>query len=396
MSLESILDAIAADSLLWSDFNALCDAGGRLAGSDSASSGFTFAAVRMAAMGTVRNEPSDYAGWTCHEARIEHQGRLLDCAPLLGTMTCEALELDVRDLGRGAPGQVPLDGLAVLARHEYPFATHALHRRVKVASATEMGAGAILMVQPELGVGPVSGSSGRNGGPGIPGLGISAEAAETLRGGGRVRITIAAEDHPAQTPNLILEIPGRGPGFVVLSAHLDGHPLGESALDNATGVAAALCIARAMAPAVAGLQHGLMLCIFGAEEWALAGSRAWLAGLPPARRAAMRLNLNLDSIAGHPKLTALTSGFPALPGLLQGAVPGLAVHEPLMANSDHANFAAHGIPAARIIAGFNEPASNLRYLLTGADRRRLTSDAELRAATLTSARLLWAALSQPG
>jgi Zn-dependent M28 family amino/carboxypeptidase len=78
---------------------------------------------------------------------------------------------------------------------------------------------------------------------------------------------------------------------------------------------------------------------------------------------------------------------------LRGAWPSLAVHEPLMANSDHANFAALGVPAARIIAGFNAPESNLRFLLTAADRRQLTSDAELRAATLAAARMLWAALT---
>lgn len=393
MTLSAILDAVAADPLLWSDFSALCDAGGRLAGSDSAASAFTFAAVRLAAIGPVRNEPSAYAGWTCHEARLEHQGRLLDCTPLLGTMPCDGLVLDVRDLGRGAPQPGRLDGLAVLARHEYPFATHTLHRRVKLAAATEAGAAAFLIVQPEPGIGPVSGSSGRAGGPGIPALGISAEAADALRQGGPARITITAEDHPAETPNLILELPGRGPGLVALSAHLDGHPLGESALDNASGVAAALCLGRALAPHVASLEHGLLLCIFGAEEWALAGSRAWLAGLDEERRRRIVLNLNLDSIAGHPRLTALTSGFLQLPGLFRAAVPGLGIHEPLMTNSDHANFAAHGIPAARLIAGFDAPESNLRYLLTGADKRRLTSDGELRAATQTAARLLWAGLT---
>jgi Zn-dependent M28 family amino/carboxypeptidase len=181
--------------------------------------------------------------------------------------------------------------------------------------------------------------------------------------------------------------------MVVLSAHLDGHALGESALDNATGVAAALCLARAMAPHVAGCESGLMLCLFGAEEWALAGSRAWLAAQPAERLARMRMNLNLDSVAGHGQLTALTSGFAELEGFLRGAWPALAVHEPLMANSDHANFAALGVPAARIIAGFNAPESNLRFLLTAADRRQLTSDAELRAATLAAARMLWAALT---
>jgi Zn-dependent M28 family amino/carboxypeptidase len=136
-----------------------------------------------------------------------------------------------------------------------------------------------------------------------------------------------------------------------------------------------------------------MLCLFGAEEWALAGSRAWLAAQPAERLARMRMNLNLDSVAGHGQLTALTSGFAELPGFLRGAWPPLAVHEPLMANSDHANFAALGVPAARIIAGFNAPESNLRFLLTAADRRQLTSDAELRAATLAAARMLWAALT---
>ncbi len=395
MSLAKLLERVAADPLLWSDFNALCDSGGRLAGSDSAASAFTFAAVRMAAIGQVRNEPTAYAGWTCHEARLTHEpsGAVLDCAPLLGTMPCRDLVLEVKDLGRGAPGQAGLDGLAVMARHEYPFATHTLHRRVKLAAAEAAGAAAFLIVQPEAGVGPVCGSSGRAGGPGIPALGISAEAAAVLGQGGRARITIEAEDHPAETPNLIMELPGRGPGLVVLSAHLDGHALGESALDNATGVAAALCLARALAPEVERLEHGVLLCLFGAEEWALAGSKSWIAGLAPERRARLRMNLNVDSIAGHPKLTALTSGFAELPALLRGAVPGLGVHAALMRNSDHANFADAGVPAARIIAGFDEPDSNLRYLLTAADRRRLTSDAELRAATSAVARMLWAALT---
>jgi Zn-dependent M28 family amino/carboxypeptidase len=123
-----------------------------------------------------------------------------------------------------------------------------------------------------------------------------------------------------------------------------------------------------MAPHVAGCENGLMLCLFGAEEWALAGSRAWLAAQPAERLARMRMNLNLDSVAGHGQLTALTSGFAELPDFLCGAWPSLAVHEPLMANSDHANFAALGVPAARIIAGFNAPQSNLRFLLTAADR----------------------------
>jgi Zn-dependent M28 family amino/carboxypeptidase len=214
-----------------------------------------------------------------------------------------------------------------------------------------------------------------------------------------VRITLAGEDYAATTPTLVLDLPGRGPDRVVLSAHLDGHPLGESAIDNATGLAAALCLARAAAPLVEGCPRGLTLCIFGAEEWALSGSRAWLAGLDEQRRARMAVNINLDSIAGGARLTALTSGFAALGPFLRGAAGTaglpLGVHVPLMRNSDHANFAEHGIPAARLVAGFDEPGSALRYLLTGADTRALVPVQELKAATITAGALLWAALNAP-
>ena len=91
----------------------------------------------------------------------------------------------------------------------------------------------------------------------------------------------------------------------------------------------------------------------------------------------MVINVNLDSVGGASGLTALTSGFERLDAWVRdtAARAGLAseasgqrvaTHLPLMANSDHANFAAHGIPALRLIAEFNAPDSNLRLLLTAA------------------------------
>ena len=402
MTLAAFLGAIAADRRLAADFAAICDCGGRLQGTDSAARGFALLQDRMAAIGPVVDEPVPYAGWRCHEARVTDlaSGRDLACAPLLGAAATpsEGLVLETRDCGRGAPGDYDdAAGRAVLARHEYPFASWTVHRRFKLAAATAAGAAAFLIVQPEPGVGPVSGSSGRDGGAGIPALGISAEAGALLAEGRRVRITLIGEDQAATTPTLVLDLPGRGPDRVVLSAHLDGHPLGESAIDNATGLAAALSLARAAAPFVEACPRGLKLCVFGAEEWALSGSRAWLAGLDPARRARMALNLNLDSIAGGPGLTALTSGFAALGPFLREAAARaglpLGVHVPLMRNSDHANFADHGIPAARLLAGFDAPDSALRHLLTGADTRAVVPMQELKAAAITAGAVVWAALT---
>lgn len=407
---EHFLAALASDPELWSDFIALCGWGGRLAGTPGESQARAWCAERLASISpaAVRRDATPFAGWTCHEARLTEIGSRIDLdgVPLLGTASTPAggIELEVVDLGRGTPAQIEeagdrLRGRAVLVSHEYPFASDSIHRRVKLAAAQQAGAAAFLIAQPEPGVGPVSGSSGRGGGPGIPAMGISAEAAEVLRRpGARVNILISGEDHPgAYTEALVLDLPGQSPERVVVSAHIDGHPLAESAIDNATGVATALALARAVAPVIHRMRRGLTVCIFSAEEWALQGSRSWLDGVGAAERGNMRLNLNLDSLAGSENLTVLTSGFAGLDTFLQSAAAAsghaLAAHEPLMPNSDHANFAAAGIPAARLIAGFNEPRSALRLLLTPGDTRDIVERTTLEQACRCAGALLWASLS---
>jgi Zn-dependent M28 family amino/carboxypeptidase len=66
-----------------------------------------------------------------------------------------------------------------------------------------------------------------------------------------------------------------------------------------------------------------------------------------------------------------------------------------MSNSDHANFAAAGIPALRLIAGFDDPDSNLRFLLTAADTRDKVRPAELAQALRLAVTLVWDALCAP-
>lgn len=111
----------------------------------------------------------------------------------------------------------------------------------------------------------------------------------------------------------------------------------------------------------------------------------------------MAMNLNLASIAGSPNLTALTSGYPALGGFVQDAAARaghrVAVHRLISVSSDHANFAARGVPALRLIAGFNEPDSRLSRLLTAADTRDCVPMAELRWATEAAGAILWRALA---
>jgi Zn-dependent M28 family amino/carboxypeptidase len=195
---------------------------------------------------------------------------------------------------------------------------------------------------------------------------------------------------------LVLDLPGRGPDWIVVSAHLDGHPHGESAIDNATGVVVALALARALAPRVADCPRGLRVLLTSAEEWGLVGSRLWLERMDAAERRRMRLDINLDSVGGATNLTALTSGFVDLDRWVRDTAAraglSLATHLPPMPNSDHANFAAHGIPALRLIAGFGSADSHLRLLLTAADTRDKVRTEELDAALHAAKALAWEAL----
>ena len=203
-------------------------------------------------------------------------------------------------------------------------------------------------------------------------------------------MTIETEERPAETRTLVFDMPGQSDEWVVLSAHIDGHDGGESAMDNASGLAVALSAARALAPHVNGFRRGVRLAFFSVEEWALTGSAQYVQHLPVDEQQRIALNVNLDSVGGDAKLAALTSGFagvePLLLRIAEANSIALRTVRPLMSNSDHANFALAGIPAIRLVAGFDDPGANLRYVLTPADTRDKVTAAELtRSAILATA-----------
>jgi len=66
-----------------------------------------------------------------------------------------------------------------------------------------------------------------------------------------------------------------------------------------------------------------------------------------------------------------------------------------MPNSDHASFAAAGIPALRLLGGFDDPLAPPRHVLTAADTRDKVCLTTLKAATLVAAELLAQALDWP-
>jgi aminopeptidase YwaD len=400
--MKSWLDEVAADAALMDDFHAICAFGGRLSGTgqDTAAIGWALSRMRQIG-GTAQRIHVPYDGWRAGRVSLAlagHDGPLA-CRALLRSASTppDGLEGELIDLGQGRTEDFDRAGDAVrgkivLVRHEYPFTAHHMHRRRKYDLAVERGALAFLIANPLPGGGLLSGSSGRpRGAAGIPAAYVDNATCQVLAraaaGSRPARLSLNVEGHEdegAMADLAILDVPGGTGSYIVISAHMDGHDLATSALDNASGVAVALAAARALAPCVSAHSHGLRVCLFTAEEWALAGSKQYLAAMDPAERQSLKLNINLDTVGGDAHLTALISDFPALARFVAdaGADAGVPVstYLPFMSNSDHANFAAHGIPALRLVAGFDRPDSAVNNILSPGDTPAVVQESELRAA----------------
>ena len=308
------------------DFWAICDCGGRRCGDIGEAEARRLLKDRLQGIadgngGTVRTEPLAYRGWSPCAARVGLPGG--DWYPVEALLRSRAtppggLEAPVVDLGRGTPEDFErhadlVPGSIVIVRHEYMFSADHIHRRTKFAMARERGAAAFLIAAETR----VAGGVGVLAPADIPGAGIDEATAGRLAEARTARLEIGISEGPARTENLFLDLPGDRSGSIVLSAHIDGHAPGESALDNASGLAACLSAARALA----GLsrRRTLRVAFFSLEEWGLEGSRRHIEGLSEAERRAIRLNVNLDTVAGAAGLTALTSGFAELRPFMERA-----------------------------------------------------------------------------
>ncbi len=220
---------------LWRYFETLCDFGGRLAGQGGDQAAARWAEAALADAGaTVSCADVEFDAWRCERAElsIAATGEKLACKPLLRSAT-GALHAEVIDLGRGAEDDFAragdrLRGRVALVRHEYPFSDQHIHRRRKYNWALERGCAGFLIANP--GGGLLSGSSGRAPGErGIPAAYIGAEVPD-----GMVEMIVSGAENASRAPVVVADFPGKTPDLVVLSAHLDGHDLAESALDYAT------------------------------------------------------------------------------------------------------------------------------------------------------------------
>jgi len=111
--------------------------------------------------------------------------------------------------------------------------------------------------------------------------------------------------------NIILELPGRGEGVVILGAHYDTTPDSVGANDNASGTGVLLALAERLArppwsnQAVSVFPFTLRLIAFGSEEIGLRGSWHYVEQLSDAELDGIKVMINLDSVGSGTALSAV-------------------------------------------------------------------------------------------
>ena len=403
MICDSIYHQISSERLR-KDFEAICDFGGRVCGSDAEKQAVEFLRQELSGIpgGKLFSMKMDYDCWRGDSSIELADSTVIPTNALLFSPLTpkDGLLAEVRDIGYGteedfrAAGS-ELGGRIVLVRHSYMFSPTHVHRMRKYAWARECGAIGFIIANPWGDSGQVAGGLGVGvfEGQPIPGVGVDAKAAIALSKAADnnepIRLYVKGQIFSQTAETLFLDLPGSNENFVAVSAHVDGHALAESAIDNASGLTVALEMARLFA-SLEERKLGIRFCFFNLEEWGLLASEEYIAALSEEEKRKILININLDAVAGDTDITAMISEHPGLRKLVSAAadIVGITVrtYDSITPNSDHYHFAKAGIPALRLIAGFDKPKSNLRHVLTEHDKRDLVSDDELiNACKLTAA-----------
>jgi Zn-dependent M28 family amino/carboxypeptidase len=238
----------------------------------------------------------------------------------------------------------------------------------------------------------------------IPTLGIGLETSLFLKrklrqGLERLRIEVDGGRPTVTTRNIVGELPGSDPdaGWIVASAHYDGHDLAQAAQDNATGTAVILETARLLAPFRSHLRAGIRFIFFSGEEMGLNGSRAYVRD-HAGEIAGIRFVFNADIVGLAAPLVILTQNSPEVAAYLR-SIPAEALDATVNDTridpySDQFSFTMLGIPVAEAASTSPGPGNYWRHS-TGDTLDKLQLRV-LRQASASAARILLRIASAPG
>ncbi len=149
----------------------------------------------------------------------------------------------------------------------------------KIANAAAAGAAAVILFnEGQEGRTDTLRGSVRVDEDGVPAVGASFALGEALAAlaGVEVALRVEVEQGERLEENLLVDIPGQGDGIVVVGAHLDSVQFGAGINDNGTGAALVVELGRTLAARPEAAGPRMRLALWGAEEFGLWGSDAYV------------------------------------------------------------------------------------------------------------------------
>ncbi|GAB4562310.1 MAG: M28 family metallopeptidase [Anaerolineae bacterium] len=396
---------------LYSDLATLCDFGSRFGGTPSEAVAREWLTERFHSLGlkNVHLAPLTFTAWrrgACRVRIVEPREVELPSAISLvySPSTPEGgLQAEVADVGMGteeefAAWEGRLKGKIVMASSATPENARVwVHRREKYGRAVDAGAAGFLFVNHLPGRLAPTGSLRAGRVAEIPAAGLCLEDGFMIgrlarQGRTVVEMELHNETFRAETAHVIGEVPGSpGDEVIIVAAHYDGHDIAQGAMDDGTGVALVLELARLFTPLANRLRRTIRFICFAVEELGVLGSTEYVRQQGEALKP-VALVLNLDggvtgglggfSVSGFAELIPLFKRWAA-----EMRLP-LSVDETVGTATDAFPFVLQGIPAVNMRARGRDIRLGRGFGHTAADTLDKVEPRDLHETAMTLARVL--------
>jgi len=279
------IDSAFTSNTGWKLLNDLVDIDHRLAASPGERRAAELMKKELSELGArnPRIEEFPITGWERNNCELKHVGTNTSYRSFaLPRSPSVSATGEVVDLNQGAPEDFEEndieDKVVIVSSDTPPHYPRVIHRREKYHLAVKNGAVGFIFRNHIDGdlirSGTVSGSSGPIGE--IPAVGVSKETGLRIsrrHHGEKIEIDVSANIREATSQNVYSEIGPETDECVVISAHLDGHDISESAKDDAVGIATVVEVAKHLITRENELETRIRFAGFGGEEVGFIGSK---------------------------------------------------------------------------------------------------------------------------
>ena len=363
---KRILGEIYGSTETMTNITILCDEyGSRWPGSGDDKSACEYMVKKLEEYGLeeVHMEKFTHPGWIRGSSKLTVMKTKKTEIPCIALpMSCEGeVESDLVFLGDGPldiyeKKKDDIEGKVVMVTSRTPLGMNRpLHRSEKYQRSVLAGAAGWIFMNHYPAYGPPTGGIS----PIIPAVGISYESGQylvrQLKSKGRVRVKLETncKNLDVDTWNVVADVPGneKDGETVIYGAHYEGHDIAVGALDDATGAACVMEVARVLSAERKHLKRAMRFILFGSEEIGLFGSRAYVdQHLEDMERIRFMLNFDAAGRAGRQgfNLGGHTELEPLFYEIAEAVGVDIPIWQSISPYSDHWPFLLKGVPTGRM------------------------------------------------